>query len=225
MEPGAAVRADEPLGVDAIAADRAELVLLDLGKQRLLGQAALVDLGQRLARPDDQVQHDREQEEQRGEEDDEGGGEVRKDRVLGPGLHVPERPVRGAEPEQDHVDHDQLAGQLHDRVAQEPIPELADRFENRVHLPAWPLLRGGRRRSDAVGHASTHHARRPSGGRRGPRHSIRGRRHGDRVGQKRGNQQPVLLDQHPCRQRLRVVSGQHGDPGLGHDRPGVQVRR
>ncbi len=151
MEPSAAVRADEPLGVDAITADRTELVLLDLGKQRLLGQAALVDLGQRLARPHDQVQHDREQEEERREEDDERGGEVRKDRVLGPRLHVAERPVRRAEPEQDDVDHDQLACQLHDRVAQESVPELANRFENRVHLPAlaspaWGSAPLGRRR-------------------------------------------------------------------------------
>ena len=108
VQTRAAVRADQPFGVDAVAADRAQLVLLDLGQQALLGQRALVDLGQRLARAHDQVEDDGEDEQQRREEDDQRGREVRQDRVLGARLHVPEGPVRGPEPQQDDVDHDQL---------------------------------------------------------------------------------------------------------------------
>ena len=136
MQASSAVRADQPVRPDPLTARGAELVLLDLGEERLLGERALIDLGQRLAWPDDEVQDHREDEEQRGEEDDQRCREVGKDRVLGARLHVAERPVGSPQPEQHDVDDDQLPHQLHDGVVDEVAPDFPW-----IREPLWHALR------------------------------------------------------------------------------------
>ena len=49
---------------------------LDLGEERLLGQVPFPDLADLLVRPDDLVDPDGEDEEDRGEQDDPGGRDV-----------------------------------------------------------------------------------------------------------------------------------------------------
>ena len=139
VEPGPAGGADDPLVVDAPRAGRAGLDRLDLGEEGLLREVPLVDLADLLLRAHDAVDDHARQEQDRGEQDDERGGEVRQDRVLAAQLHVPEGPVRGGEPQDDDVDRDGLDRELHDRVREEPADRVTDRSENLVHAAeVWP---------------------------------------------------------------------------------------
>ena len=122
VQPGPAGRADDPFVVDPSLAGRAVVDRLDLGEEGLLGQVPLPDLADLLVRPDDLVDPDGEDEEDRGEQDDPGRGDVRQDRVVRPLLHVAERPVGRRQPEDDQVEPDRPEAELDD-VALEDVAE------------------------------------------------------------------------------------------------------
>ena len=113
-----------------------------LGEHRLLGQVPLVDLADPLLRPDDPVGEHGEREEDRGEDDDEGGGEIGCDRVVGAALHVPEGPVGRCDPEDHPVDGQELEAELDDRVVEDGADRVSDRREDLVHQPRRRLRPG-----------------------------------------------------------------------------------
>ena len=135
-------RADDPFVVDAPLAGRAVVDRLDLGEQRFLGQVALPDLADLLVGPDDLVDPHREDEEERGEQDDPGRDEVRQDRVVRALLHVAERPVRRRDPEDRDVDEDQPAADLDDVARDDVADRIADTVEDLIHALAGLRGRG-----------------------------------------------------------------------------------
>ena len=139
LEARPAGRADDPVLVDLAAARGAVLDLLDLGDQRLLRETALVGVAEALLRPDDPVDEDAEDEEDRREPDHERRGEIGHDRVRGPALHVAEGPVGRGEPDDDDVDADRLEAQLDERALEEGGDRVADPGEEvQVHAVGSP---------------------------------------------------------------------------------------
>ena len=90
--------------------------------------ARSLDLGDRLAWPDDAIEQDREQEQEGREGDDEARRQVGCDRIGGPVLHVPECPEGRQQPHEHDVDGDGLQPELHVLVRQDRVDRIPERL-------------------------------------------------------------------------------------------------
>jgi hypothetical protein len=105
------VRADDEVRLDPALAVRADVALVHVAPEVLLLELALVALGQRLARPEDEVQDDTGEGQQRGQQD----GQHLHQHVLAAVVDVAVCPEHGGGPEQDDIRPQQPAERRQDR--------------------------------------------------------------------------------------------------------------
>jgi hypothetical protein len=154
IQPGPTPGADDPFVVDAAIASPARLDRFHLGQKRFLGQVPLVYLAQALGRSDDPIDDHAQDEQKRSGDQDDGGGNVRQGRILGPVVHVAEGPVGSRQPDHEEVDDDRVQNELHDGAREERIenaPELSGQIAwHELGSLSIPPMRSIRRSSEGV---------------------------------------------------------------------------